>query len=31
LPAWLLEDWPGPEMEARIERLVTGNKEGARV
>jgi hypothetical protein len=21
LPAWLLEDWPGPEMEARIETL----------
>ena len=21
LPAWLLEDWPGPEMEARIEAL----------
>lgn len=21
LPAWLLEDWPGPEMKARIERL----------
>ncbi len=21
LPAWLLEDWPGPEMQARIEQL----------
>ncbi len=21
LPAWLLEDWPGPEMEAQIERI----------
>jgi hypothetical protein len=21
LPDWLLEDWPGPEMKARIESL----------
>jgi len=21
LPQWLLDDWPGPEMKARIERL----------
>ena len=21
LPSWLLEDWPGPEMEAQIERI----------
>ena len=23
LPAWLLEDWPGPELEKKIERLRT--------
>jgi len=27
LPAWLLEDWPGPEMTARIERLRQRHKE----
>ena len=29
LPAWLLEDWPGPEMEARIEGLRAQHKERA--
>src|SRR5882672_6711511 len=28
LPQWLLEDWPGPEMRERIERL-RHQKEGA--
>ncbi len=30
LPAWLLEDWPGPEMTARIERLQANRRERAR-
>jgi len=31
LPDWLLEDWPGPDMQARIERLgVTANANGNR-
>ena len=25
LPGWLLEDWPGPEMQARIENLRRGS------
>ena len=29
LPAWLLEDWPGPEMSARIEHLCQRNREPA--
>jgi hypothetical protein len=29
LPAWLLEDWPGPEMEARIEGLRAQHEERA--
>jgi len=34
LPAWLLEDWPPPEMKARVERLrqhKTERKQGAKV
>jgi catechol 2,3-dioxygenase len=31
LPAWLLEDWPGPDMTARIERLRSRAKEPAPV
>jgi catechol 2,3-dioxygenase len=31
LPAWLLEDWPGPEMEARIEALHQRHREAAPV
>jgi catechol 2,3-dioxygenase len=27
LPAWLLEDWPGPDIEARIERLRQQHRE----
>jgi catechol 2,3-dioxygenase-like lactoylglutathione lyase family enzyme len=30
LPAWLLEDWPGPEMTARIEQLRHQHREPAR-
>jgi catechol-2,3-dioxygenase len=30
LPGWLLEDWPGPEMVARIERLSMRSEEGTR-
>jgi catechol 2,3-dioxygenase len=29
LPAWLLEDWPGPEIEARIEALRMRHGEAA--
>jgi catechol 2,3-dioxygenase len=28
LPQWLLEDWPGPEMKARIEALAQQNERG---
>jgi len=30
LPQWLLEDWPAPEMKAKIEK-VRRQKEGASV
>ena len=29
LPAWLLEDWPGPEMRARIEQVRLAHRQGA--
>ncbi|HTV44860.1 MAG TPA: DOPA 4,5-dioxygenase family protein [Stellaceae bacterium] len=31
LPAWLLEDWPGPEMQARIDQLQAQGRQGAQV
>lgn len=30
LPAWLLEDWPGPEMKARIEEIRRKMESGTR-